>query len=55
MDHIFNPAVKMYIHPTAFSDPEAYKREFHKYDIRPDGNDIGILFVLIHLEKLLYC
>ena len=41
MEGFFKAASKMYIHPSAFSDPEAYVKEFHKKDIRPDGNDIS--------------
>ena len=44
INRVLNPPVKMYIHPTAFTDPEAYKNEFHKKDIRPGGNDISKLF-----------
>ena len=46
VDDVFNTPVDMYIHPTAFTDPEAYEREFHKYDIRPDGNDISKIYVV---------
>ena len=41
INRVLNPPVKMYIHPTAFSDPKAYQETFHKKDVRPDGNDIS--------------